>query len=123
MVIENKIGDALVSRIIRAHHEGTKWRAVIIIPLVPGYPMPLDSADAGSVRMIMEAQNRSICRGEHSIFARLRREGIKPEDYIAFFSLRSWGKLKDDTLTTQDVRRRAVGMRLIAGRSTSTPNR
>ena len=65
--------------------------------------MPLDSPDAGSVRMIMEAQNRSMFRGETSIFARLRKEGIKPEDYISFFSLRSWGKLKEGYLTTQDV--------------------
>lgn len=35
-VIENRVGDALVSRILRAHSEGTKWRAVVVIPLVPG---------------------------------------------------------------------------------------
>ncbi len=36
--IENKIGEALVSRIIRAHREGTPWRAVIVIPLIPVSP-------------------------------------------------------------------------------------
>lgn len=77
--------------------------AIIIIPLVPGYPMPLDSPDAGSVRMIMECQNCSMFRGEKSIFGRLRREGISPEQYIAFFSLRSWGKFKSGLLATQDV--------------------
>lgn len=35
-VIENKIGAALVSRIVRAHTEGTPWRAMIVCPLVPG---------------------------------------------------------------------------------------
>ena len=48
-VVENKIGDALVHRIIRAHREGTQWRACIVIPLLPGYPQPIDSADASSV--------------------------------------------------------------------------
>lgn len=47
--IENRIGDALVDRIIRAHKEGTPWRACIVIPLLPGYPAPLDTAEASSV--------------------------------------------------------------------------
>ena len=78
-------------------------RACIIIPLTPGYPMPMDSPDAGAVRMIMEAQARSMYRGEHSIFARLRRVGIDPGEYINFFSLRAWGKMKTGHLCSQDV--------------------
>lgn len=101
--IENKIGEALVSRIIRAHREGTPWRAVIVIPLIPGFPMPIDHPDASSVRLIVELQNRSISRGEHSIFGKLRREGIDPERYISFFSLRTWGKLRGGQLTTEQV--------------------
>ncbi|ORY91608.1 hypothetical protein BCR35DRAFT_316841 [Leucosporidium creatinivorum] len=101
--IENKIGDALVSRILRAHSEGTPWRAVIVIPLVPGYPYPIDHSDAGSVRLIMECQYATICRGEKSIFARLRREGIDPDEYITFFGLRGWGKLGSGALTTEAV--------------------
>ncbi|KAK0555630.1 Phospholipase D1 [Tilletia horrida] len=101
--IENKIGDALVSRIIRAHREGTPWRAIIVIPLIPGFPMPIDSADATSIRIIVQCQARSISRGQHSIFGRLRREGIDPEDYISFFSLRNWGKLRGGQLVTEQV--------------------
>lgn len=52
----------------------------------------------------MECQNYSICRGEFSIFARLRREGIDPDEYITFFSLRGWGKLSSGALTTEAVR-------------------
>lgn len=101
--IENKIGEALVNRIIRAHREGTPWRAIIVIPLIPGFPMPIDHADASSVRLIVELQNRSISRGEHSIFGKLRREGIDPEQYISFFSLRTWGKLRGGQLTTEQI--------------------
>ena len=101
--IENQIGEALVSRIIRAHREGTPWRAIIIIPLIPGFPMPIDHPDASSVRLIVELQNKSIARGEHSIFGKLRREGINPEDYISFFSLRTWGKLRGGQLTTEQI--------------------
>ncbi|PLW32818.1 hypothetical protein PCANC_18836 [Puccinia coronata f. sp. avenae] len=102
-VITNKIGEALVNRIIQAHEEGTPWKAVIIIPTMPGYPSPLNEDAAGSVRLIVDCQNKSICRGETSIFGRLRAEGIDPNDYINFFSLRGWGKLRNGQLTTEGV--------------------
>ncbi|TIC73404.1 phospholipase D [Wallemia mellicola] len=100
-VIENQIGDALVNRIIRAYRENQTWRACIIVPLLPGYAESVDNPNASSVRLIVDCQNRSICRGAHSIFARLRKEGIDPDDYITFFSLRSWGKFKSGNLTSE----------------------
>ncbi|KAG0148284.1 hypothetical protein CROQUDRAFT_41585 [Cronartium quercuum f. sp. fusiforme G11] len=102
-VITNQIGDALVNRIIRARAQGTAWKAIIVIPTMPGYPSPLNEDAAGSVRLIVECQNRSICRGDTSIFSRLRAEGIDPNEYITFFSLRGWGKLKTGQLTTEGV--------------------
>ncbi|RAL06899.1 phospholipase D [Aspergillus homomorphus CBS 101889] len=91
--IENLIGDALVERITRAAKNKEAWRAVIVIPLMPGFQNTVDSEGGTSVRLIMMCQYRSICRGETSIFGRLRALGIEPEDYIQFFSLRSWGKI------------------------------
>ncbi|EEH39580.2 phospholipase D1 [Paracoccidioides lutzii Pb01] len=91
--IENRIGDALVERIIRAARNDEDWRAVILIPLMPGFQNQVDTEGGTSVRLIMQCQYRSICRGETSIFGRLRAAGIEPEDYIQFFSLRSWGKI------------------------------
>lgn len=91
--IENNIGDALVERIVRASQKDEDWRAVILIPLMPGFQNTVDSQDGTSIRLIMQCQFRSICRGESSIFGRLRAEGIEPEDYIQFYSLRSWGKI------------------------------
>ncbi|KAI4124813.1 MAG: hypothetical protein LQ347_005583 [Umbilicaria vellea] len=91
--IENLIGDALVERIIRASQKGEEWRAVIVIPLMPGFQNTVDSQDGTSIRLIMQCQFRSINRGEASIFGRLRAQGIEPEDYIQFYSLRAWGKI------------------------------
>ncbi|GAA6060274.1 hypothetical protein JCM10212_003974 [Sporobolomyces blumeae] len=108
--VENKIGDALVSRIVRAHSEGTPWRAIVVLPLVPGYPYPIDHSEASSVRLIMECQFRTICRGESSIFGRLRREGIDPDEYITFFGLRGWGKMTSGALTTESTYIHAKGM-------------
>ena len=74
--VENGIGDAIVNRIIRAYKEKTPWRACVVIPLLPGYTFPIDASEASSVRLILECQNRTICRGTNSIYSRLRAEGI-----------------------------------------------
>jgi phospholipase D1/2 len=101
--ITNGIGDALVNRIIRAHENNEDWRAVIIMPLMPGFQNEVNDQDGSSVRLILQCQYRSICRGEHSIFGRLRAAGIEPEDYIQFFSLRQWGKFPSNILTTEQL--------------------
>ncbi|KAL8862718.1 MAG: hypothetical protein Q9178_001216 [Gyalolechia marmorata] len=92
-VVENGIGDALVQRIVRAVEQQEDWRAVILIPLMPGFQNTVDSQEGTSVRLIMQCQYRSICRGASSIFGKLRQKGIEPEDYIQFYGLRSWGKI------------------------------
>ncbi|OZJ04780.1 hypothetical protein BZG36_01841 [Bifiguratus adelaidae] len=99
--IENQIGHALVKRILRAHKEGTPFRVICIIPLVPCFQSEIDSPDASSVRMIMHCQYRSICRGEHSIYGRLRAENINPDDYITFYSLRNWARLSGEFATEE----------------------
>lgn len=91
--IENHIGNALVERIIRASQKGEHWRAVIVIPLMPGFQNTVDSQDGTSVRLIMQCQFRSICRGDSSIFGKLKAQDIEPEDYIQFYGLRSWGMI------------------------------
>ncbi|CAN8106450.1 unnamed protein product [Discula destructiva] len=89
----NKIGDALVDRIKRAYENDEDWKAVILIPLMPGFQNTVAEVEGTSVRLIMQCQYRSICRGESSIFGKLRAAGIEAEDYIQFFSLRQWGKI------------------------------
>lgn len=102
--INNKIGDALVERIELAHQRGDKWRACLIIPLMPGFQNQVDSQDGTSVRLIMQCQYRSICRGESSIFGRLRAMGIDPTQYIEFYALRQWGKIGPrKCLTTEQL--------------------
>ncbi|KAI9747288.1 MAG: Phospholipase D1 [Lichina confinis] len=92
-IVENVIGDALVERALRAAREGDDWRAVIVIPLMPGFQNTVDSQDGTSVRLIMQCQYRSICRGENSIWGKLRAQGVEPEDYVQFYGLRAWGKI------------------------------
>lgn len=47
--VENRIGDAIVHRAIRAHREGTPWKCCVLIPVLPGFPFPIDHSDASSV--------------------------------------------------------------------------
>lgn len=101
--IENRVGLALVERIVRAHRQGTKWRAVIVIPATPGFPMAYDHPEGGSVRIIAELEYLSICRGPESIFGRLESVGIDPSQYIGIFSLRQWGRLRSGQLVTEQV--------------------
>ncbi|OAX33335.1 phospholipase D [Rhizopogon vinicolor AM-OR11-026] len=101
--IENRIGDALVDRILRAHREGTPWKCCILIPLLPGFPFPIDHNDASAIRIIVECQNRTLFRGPNSIFSRLRKERLNPDDYISVFSLRNWAKMRNGALTTEIV--------------------
>jgi phospholipase D1/2 len=102
--IKNAIGDALVKRIIRAWENREKWRAIIVIPLVPGFQNKVDAVDGTSVRVIMECQYYSICRGDKSIFGRLRALNIDPQEYIEFYALRSWGTIGPDrTLVSEQL--------------------
>lgn len=95
VLIENQIGNALVQRIVRAHENGEIWKAFILIPLMPGFEAEVDSDKASSVRIICQCQFNSISRGPNSIFYRLENLGIRPDQYINFFSLRKWGKFSD----------------------------
>ncbi|KAK3071669.1 Phospholipase D1, partial [Teratosphaeriaceae sp. CCFEE 6253] len=64
----------------------------------------VDAQDGTSIRLIMQCQYRSICRGESSIFGRLRARGIDPEQYVRFYSLRQWGKIGPrKSLTTEQL--------------------
>lgn len=47
--VENKVGDAIVQRIIRAHQKWTPWKCCIVIPLLPGFPLPVEHSDASPV--------------------------------------------------------------------------
>ncbi|ORY83887.1 hypothetical protein BCR37DRAFT_366860 [Protomyces lactucae-debilis] len=95
--IENGIGDALVERIIRAHANQEHWKAVLVVPMLPGFPGSIDNNEGTALRYIMKCQFNSISRGEKSIFGRLRKAGIDPVMYINVFGLRGWGRVGKET--------------------------
>ncbi|KAK3903125.1 hypothetical protein C8A05DRAFT_33162 [Staphylotrichum tortipilum] len=106
--IKNTIGRAIVDAVVSAAKDNRKFRVIVVIPAVPGFAGDLREDAAVSTRAIMDYQYKSICRGEHSIFGQLEKEGIDPTQYLFFFNLRSYDRLN----RTAGVKRRekASGM-------------
>ncbi|KAI7906284.1 uncharacterized protein BX663DRAFT_577093 [Cokeromyces recurvatus] len=96
------IGDAIYERIVRAHREGKKWRAILVLPLMPGFPANIDETEATAVRLISEYQYLTIGRGPDSLLARLHAAGIhNTHEYINFYGLRNWAELNGEFVTEQ----------------------
>lgn len=90
---KNKIGAAIVERILRAAKAGQKFKVIVCIPAVPGFAGDLkDDASLGT-RAIMEYQYNSINRGGHSIMEMVAKEGFDPTEYIRFYNLRNYDRI------------------------------
>lgn len=92
-LLRNKIAQAIVERIKRAHAKDEKYKVFIVIPLIPAFEGDLASKDASAARNVMHFQYITISRGGNSIMEKLREANIEPSDYIGWYSLRNWDKL------------------------------
>lgn len=91
--IKNKIGAAIVERILRAARAGEKYKVIVIMPAVPAFAGDLkDDASLGT-RAIMEFQYNSINRGGHSIMESIATAGYDPTEYIRFYNLRNYDRI------------------------------
>lgn len=100
--IKNRIAQAIVDRIIRAHADGKPFRVIALLPLMPAFEASsVDRSDASTLRTIMQAQYSAISRGPHSILGQLLARGIPVEEYICFYSLRKYGFLGEKAITEQ----------------------
>ncbi|ORY06329.1 phospholipase D/nuclease [Basidiobolus meristosporus CBS 931.73] len=93
--VKNKIAQALVERIIRARQENTKFRVIVVMPLLPAFEREVNASDANTIRLVMDWQYRTIGRGGSSILERLQAAGINASDYISFYGLRSHDMIKN----------------------------
>lgn len=69
------------------------------MPLAPAFEGDFASSEASTVRLVMHFQYASISRGDNSIIEKLKAAGIDPDEYIQWFSLRNWDKLKKKATT------------------------
>ena len=92
--VHNKIGAAIVERIVRAHQAGEDFHIIVMMPAVPAFAGDLKADGALGTRAIMEFQYNSISRGGHSIMETLRKEGVEDvSKYIAFYNLRNYDRI------------------------------
>jgi phospholipase D1/2 len=92
--VKNKIGAALVERIVRAYNNGEKYKVIVCMPAVPAFAGDLHADDSLGTRAIMEFQYQSICRGGHSIMEACQRAGVPDaKEYIRFYNLRNYDRI------------------------------
>ncbi|KAL2135746.1 hypothetical protein VTI74DRAFT_7116 [Chaetomium olivicolor] len=107
--VSNKIGRAIVDRIIRAHQNGEDFHVVVMMPAVPAFAGDLKSEGALGTRAIMEFQYYSINRGGYSIIETLRNSGVEdPHRYINFYNLRSYDRINTSAIMSQAERESGV---------------
>lgn len=97
--VANKIGRAIVDRIVRAHQARESFQVVVLMPAVPAFAGDLKSEGALGTRAIMEFQYNSINRGGHSIIETLKKSGVQdPHRYINFYNLRNYDRINTSTV-------------------------
>ncbi|KAH8884766.1 phospholipase D/nuclease [Thozetella sp. PMI_491] len=100
--VKNKIGAAIVDRILRAHNSGEEFHVIVIMPAVPAFAGDLKSDGALGTRAIMEFQYNSINRGGHSIIESLQKSGVQdPSRYIGFYNLRNYDRINTSGTLSQ----------------------
>ncbi|CAG8484855.1 12457_t:CDS:10, partial [Dentiscutata heterogama] len=106
---KNRIGEAIAARIKRAieeEKEDSRFRTIIILPLLPEIPGDLDPNNL-QLCQIVRYQYQSI-RGLMSTISDICKEkGKLPEDYITFYGLRNWGiigKNKQDLFNSKNFK-------------------
>ena len=101
--IRNRVAQAIVCRIQRAHAKGETFRVMIFMPLYPAFPGKPEAKDAFSLRGVMHWQYRTICRGEASMYHKLLQALDDPFEYLAVFGLRTHGQLSTENVVTEEI--------------------
>jgi len=104
--VKNKIGAAIVERILRAARAGQKYKVIVLMPAVPAFAGDLRDDSSLGTRAIMEFQYNSINRGGYSIMEMIAKEGFNPEEYIRFYNLRNYDRINNSALM-QDAEQRS----------------
>lgn len=99
--VQNKIGAALVDRILEAAKAGQKYKVIVVIPSVPGFAGDLRDDSSLGTRAIMEYQYNSINRGGNSIMELIAKEGFNPMEYIRFYNLRNYDRINTNSTMLQ----------------------
>ncbi|XP_031165790.1 phospholipase D1a [Sander lucioperca] len=98
--VYNRIGDAIIERIIRAHKEGKKYRVYVVTPLLPGFEGDITTGGGNAIQAVMHFNYRTMIRGEYSIISQLKKEMDDHwMNYISFAGLRTHAELEGRLVT------------------------
>jgi phospholipase D1/2 len=92
----NKVGAAIVDRIVRAAKARERYKIIVVMPAVPAFAGDVQYDSSPGTLAVMELQYKSISRGGHSIMEKIRAAGFDPSKYIRFYNLRSYGRIEVD---------------------------
>ncbi|XP_056446162.1 phospholipase D1a [Gadus chalcogrammus] len=99
-MVYNKIGDAIIERIIRAHKEGKRYRVYVVTPLLPGFEGDITTGGGNALQAVMHFNYRTMIRGEYSIISQLKKEmDDQWMNYIMFGGLRTHAELEELLVT------------------------
>lgn len=98
--ILNRIGKAIFDRIMKAFKEGNKFKAFLLLPLLPCFEGEVGRNSGTAIQAVTNWNLKSICRGNDSLIRMLQKAGIEdPSEYISFCGLRKWSILNGKLVT------------------------
>ena len=80
---------SLFTRIVRAHKYNQQYKVLVSIPLVPGMCGQIKGDGFSGIGCVMHFQFRTMSHGGQSLYERLRKRKIDPENYIFITGLRT----------------------------------
>ncbi|KAH9139837.1 hypothetical protein AeRB84_015905 [Aphanomyces euteiches] len=100
-VIMNRIVQALVDRISFAHLHHQVFRVFVVMPLLPGIEGNIQSRQSLThLHAVMHWQYETI---RSSLMGALSKITSKPEDYVMFFGLRTYGLMPNGRCVTEQI--------------------
>lgn len=74
------------------------------MPLLPAFEGEIHDRKSSVLRIQLYWEYQTICRGGNSILERLKIEGVEnPDDYVAFYGMRTHGVNKNNIPETEMV--------------------
>ncbi|XP_035980850.1 phospholipase D1 [Fundulus heteroclitus] len=99
-LVQNRIGDAIAERIIKAYREGKKYRVYVVTPLLPGFEGDINTGGGSAIQAVMHFNYRTMNKGDRSIISQLINEmGGQWINYISFAGLRTHAELEGKLVT------------------------
>ncbi|CAN8023023.1 unnamed protein product [Ixodes persulcatus] len=92
--VENRIGEALFQRILKAYRNKENFRVYVVMPLLPAFEGEVGTDTGTAIQAITHWNYASMCRGPSSIIGRLKAADVPdPTNFIDFFGLRKHDEL------------------------------